>query len=218
MGKISVLTKEQKIILDGIKLDRYIQERFYFTGGSALAEYYLRHRYSEDLDFFTEKLFDHQLTLSFIGDLSKKIGFEFTSEAVAAVQMFFLEFKNGRKVKIDFNYYGYPRLKPSVLKAGLYVDNAFDIAVNKLLTINQRDDIKDFVDFYYLEPKFGVWDLIEGVRRKFGMKLDPWIYGSDFLKVEDFTFLPRMIKPLDLKTLKRFFRQKAKEVGRKAVE
>ncbi|MDR1696214.1 MAG: nucleotidyl transferase AbiEii/AbiGii toxin family protein [Endomicrobium sp.] len=25
---------------------------FYFSGGTALSEYYLRHRYSEDLDFF----------------------------------------------------------------------------------------------------------------------------------------------------------------------
>lgn len=29
------------------------QEKFYFTGGAALAEFHLRHRSSRDLDFFT---------------------------------------------------------------------------------------------------------------------------------------------------------------------
>jgi predicted nucleotidyltransferase component of viral defense system len=31
---------------------------FYLTGGTALAAYYLRHRLSEDLDFFAEKEFE----------------------------------------------------------------------------------------------------------------------------------------------------------------
>jgi len=31
------------------KLNKY----FFLTGGSALARYYLKHRYSDDLDFFT---------------------------------------------------------------------------------------------------------------------------------------------------------------------
>lgn len=32
---------------------------------------------------------------------------------------------------------------------------------------------------------------------------------------EDFDYLPKMIKPLSLDELKTFFRQKAKEIGRK---
>lgn len=131
--------------------------------------------------------------------------------------MFFLHFPEKKVVKIDFNYYPAKRLEKSVLNKGIYVDSLLDIAVNKLLTIVQRTDVKDFVDFYYLEPQFGVWDLIEGVKVKFNQKLEPYILASDFLKVEDFDFLPRMLKSISLKDLKNFFREKAKEVGKRAV-
>ena len=104
------------------------------------------------------------------------------------------------------------------LKEGVWVDSLFDIAINKLITIIQRTDIKDFVDFYFLEPKFGVWDLIEGVGVKFHQKIEPYLLASDFLKVEDFEFLPKVVRPLSLEELKVFFRKLAKKVGMRAVE
>ena len=42
--------------------------------------------------------------------------------------------------------------------------------------------------------------------------------AEDFLKVDEFDALPRMIKPLTLDELKIFFREKAKELGKIAVE
>ncbi len=41
-----------------VKIIRYfgktdLKKYFFLTGGSTLAHYYLKHRYSEDLDFFT---------------------------------------------------------------------------------------------------------------------------------------------------------------------
>ncbi len=44
------------------------------------------------------------------------------------------------------------------------------------------------------------------------------LLAEDFLKIEDFEALPRMTKPLDLDQLKTFFREKAKELGKRAVE
>ncbi len=38
--------------------DKWICEQFYLTGGTALAEFFLQHRLSEDLDFFSENDFD----------------------------------------------------------------------------------------------------------------------------------------------------------------
>src|SRR5436190_2938449 len=101
---------------------------------------------------------------------------------------------------------------------GIDVDSLIDIAVNKLLVTQQRTEVKDFVDLYFLLKKFTVWDLIEGVRIKFKVTIDPLIIGSDFLKVESFDYLPKMIKPLSLKELKRFFKEKAKDVGLKVVD
>lgn len=78
--------------------------------------------------------------------------------------------------------------------------------------------MKDFVDLYFLLETFTVWDLLEGVRMKFRTKLEPFFLSSDFLKVEEFDYLPKMIKPLSLEKLKSFFIQKAKEVGMRSVE
>lgn len=54
--------------------------------------------------------------------------------------------------------------------------------------------------------------------KKYNIELDIILLGSDFLKIEEFDYLPKMIKPLSLEELKSFFIQKAKEIGSRAVE
>ena len=218
MGKISILTKEQDIILAEIKKSPFLSTNFYFTGGTALSAFYLQHRYSEDLDFFSEKNIDTEAIFTFFQELSRQHDFTFTSEFQEVVYIFLLKFNNTETLKVDFGYYPYKQIeKPKELN-GIKTDSLTDIAVNKLLTITQRNTVKDFVDLFYLLEKFTVWELIEGVRLKFKMQLEPFILASDFLKVEDFDYLPRMIKPLTLDELKFFYRQKAKEIGKKSLE
>ncbi len=55
MASKKILSKHQKHFLDFAAKQNYIFENFYLTGGTALAAFYLRHRLSEDLDFFNEK-------------------------------------------------------------------------------------------------------------------------------------------------------------------
>lgn len=217
MGKVQILTQEQEIILDKVKQNS-VFEQFYFTGGTALSACYLHHRYSEDLDFFSEKRLDTQSLLTLIELWSKEYNFTFTSEFKEVVYSFLLTFKKENILKIDFAYYPYKNIKSHNVLNGMKVNSITDIAVNKLLTISQRTTIKDFVDLYFLLQQFSLWDLIEGLKIKFHMKLEPYILASDFLKVEDFTFLPRMIKPLTLEELKLFYRKAAQEVGRQSIE
>lgn len=217
MGKIQILTNEQQIILSEISKNPFFND-FYFTGGTALSVFYLKHRYSEDLDFFSENKFDPQKVESIINDLSKKYKFEYTSEFIEVVHIFMIKFKNQDLVKVDFAYYPYKKIGDSIIIDGIKVDSLLDIAVNKLHTVTQRTTVKDFVDLYFLLQKFGMWDLIEGVKIKFKQKIEPFILASDFLKIEDFDYLPRMIKKLSLDELKSFFRQKAKEIGKRSIK
>ncbi len=216
MGKIQILTKEQQIILAEVGRNSFFKQ-FYFTGGTALSAYYLYHRYSEDLDFFVEKIFDDRALLTIVEIWSKKYNFTFTSEFREVVYIFMLKFANNKILKVDFSYYPYKRIKESVLQDGIKIDSFTDIAVNKLLTVTQRTTIKDFVDLYFLLQKISLWDIIEGVRIKFKMELEPFVLASDFLKIEDFDYLPRMIKKVDLKTLKEFYRENAKNLGRRSI-
>lgn len=55
MVKEEILTLEQKKVLDLISKEDYLVRRFYFTGGTPLAVFYLFHRISKDLDFFSEE-------------------------------------------------------------------------------------------------------------------------------------------------------------------
>ncbi len=50
MGK-TILTPTQRQVLDILAKNSKFTS-FYLTGGTALSEYYLHHRLSEDLDFF----------------------------------------------------------------------------------------------------------------------------------------------------------------------
>lgn len=218
MGKIQLITKEQQIILDEIILNDFLRSKFYFTGGTALSSVYLQHRDSEDLDFFSSQKFDNQMIFTIMQEWANKHNFTFESRFAEVVYIFNLTFKNGTKLKVDFGYYPYQRVEKGSDIDGLDVDSELDIAVNKLLTISQRTEVKDFVDLYFLFDKFTIWDLIEGVNKKFKTGTDPFLVGSDFLKIEDFEYLPKMIKPLKLEDLKSFFGQKAKELGIRAVE
>lgn len=217
MGKIYLFTPEQKIIFDQISTSKYIRSNFYFTGGTALSYYYLHHRYSEDLDFFSEDKLDTQALLLLMQEWSHTYNFSFTQVFREVVYIFNLVFENGSELKVDFGHYPHRRVRPELSYQGLAIDSLLDIAINKLLTVNQRTKVKDFVDLYFLLKEFTLWDLIEGQRVKFRVKTDPFILSGDFLKVESFTEMPRMIKPLTLIQLQTYFRKLAVSLGKKAV-
>lgn len=217
MGKDSILTGKQRKILDEFKNDSSLSI-FYFTGGTALSEYYLQHRESEDLDFFTKEDFDPQIVLRSVNSWSKKFDFVISSEFIDPTHRYILKFKDGEQLKIDFAKYPYPSLKDSEIFDGVRVDSFYDIAVNKFLTVNQRTEVKDFVDLYYIFENFNYWELKDGVIAKFNIEIEPYLMAADFMKVESFENLPKMRKDLDLKTLKGFFIQKAEKLGKEATK
>ncbi len=219
MGKIQILTPEQKSILAGVRENKLLRKNFYFTGGTALAHFYLQHRLSEDLDFFSQQELDTEYLLAQMQNWSKKYGFTMESRFNEVVYSFNLTFSNNAKFKVDFGYYPYKLLEKGPDEEGLIIDSFKDISVNKFFTISQRTSVKDFVDLYFLlQKEFTVWDLIYGKEAKFKMETDILLLAEDFLKIEEFEALPRMTRPLDLDQLKKFFREKAKEIGKRAVE
>ena len=218
MGEESILTKEQQAILNEAAENEPIFSKFYFSGGTALSEFYLKHRESIDLDFFSSQQFDPQVPSQFLYKLSKRSGFMIKPSFVDPVYIFVLTFKNSKKLKVDFTYYPYKRLEKGEKFGNLQIDSLFDIAVNKLLLLTQRNEVKDFVDLFFLLKKYSLWDLVEGVKRKFNVEIDPLILASDLLTVEEKNYLPKMLKPLKLSYLKDFYREKARSLGKMVVE
>ncbi len=217
MGQID-LTPKQQIIFDEIEKSDFLRQNFYFTGGTALASIYLHHRLSEDLDFFSPEKFDTLAILNLITEWSQKHNFKVNSAENEVVRIFFLEFPDKEKLKVDFGYYPYKRLKKGQFVGSVKADSLLDIAVNKLQTIHQRSDVKDFVDLFFLLRKFTVWDLMEGVRIKFRIELDPYTVAADYLKAEKFEDLPKMLIPFSLEDMKDFYKEKAKKLGMSVVK
>ena len=180
---------------------------------------YLQHRKSVDLDFFSLINFDTQAVLNILNTWSKKYNFEVQAEYFEPTYICTLIFSDKEKLKLDFSYHPYKKLAPPVKYGNhILVDSLIDIAVNKLLAISQRIEAKDFVDLYYLLHKYTVWDLMEGVRVKYRITTEPYILSSDLYLAEGLELMPKMVKPLALDELKAFFRQKAKELAKTAVE
>lgn len=214
MEETAQLTTKQRLVLSKLASSEAFCQQFYFTGGTALSAFYLKHRESEDLDFFTEKDFDSRLLTTKMTDWGRELGFSFTTTGGGVVLTFWLTFNdNAEPLKVDFVRTSSRRLKKGENFEGLTVDSLTDIAVNKLFAATQRAQIKDFVDLYFLLQRFTFWDLLAGVKAKYLVELDLASTAGDFLKVNSFEYLPKMYKPLDLTVLKAFFNDKAREIG-----
>lgn len=216
MGKLN-FTSVQKLIIDEFSKEKGLTEKFYFTGGTALSVFHLHHRYSEDLDFFsTDTISDEKINL-FIEKISSLLTVNSRFTRVEDTRMFEFEKRGKLMIKIDFGFYPYPRLETGKKYQDVSIDSMLDIGANKLTTITARHEVKDYVDLYFILKKYTVWDLIYAVEKKFRRETDIIYLASDFADIEDFDYLPKMIKPLTLMELKKFFREEAKKLGRQVV-
>lgn len=188
-----------------------LREHFYLTGGTALAGFYLGHRYSEDLDFFSFEEVDPMGIDIFLKTHKVELGFDsFEYQQSMNRNLYFLKYGN-EELKIEFTYYPFPQIEKPMVEDGLHIDSALDIAVNKLFTIYQRSTARDYIDLYMLCEKKGytIKDLLEKARIKFDWHIDPLQLGTQFFKANEAADLPRMIVDLNLDQWRTFFIQEA---------
>lgn len=221
MGKVNTeitFDPVQEVIFNEFARNKNLTGKFYFTGGTALSAVYLHHRVSEDLDFFSEKEFDIQPIIEFIKHVSSVLKVEYRIIPKEVVKIFEF-YKQGKFViKVDFGFYPYQRLKTGKKVKGVNVDSVADIAANKMLTILQRREVKDFVDLFFLLKQYTIWDLLYFVKVKFNMEIDTIWLASGCLKAGSFENLPKMLVPLDMQELKAFYKDLAKQLGMKVVK
>jgi hypothetical protein len=163
------------------KIKNFIDEgEFYLAGGTAVY-YYLKHRESIDLVFFTKKNFDFR-------DF-KKI-FENFNVLSLSKDTVHLEID---EIKFSFFYYPYELLKP---------------LLKKVLAIIQRGSKRDFVDAYFImnEIKIKPQQLIEMFSKKYG-KINSLIIHKalTFFEDADKELELKMIKKVSWNEIKKFF-------------
>ncbi|MBI5619845.1 nucleotidyl transferase AbiEii/AbiGii toxin family protein [Candidatus Gottesmanbacteria bacterium] len=221
MGKdISMhFIRHQQKFLDEIIKDPYIADRFYLTGGTALAACYLNHRLSEDIDLFSTKNLEEQRIGEIVSIIAARLRLKIEYARIHDRLAYTIEFPAREKLKVDIVYYPYEPIEQSkVFYKNLLIDSIADIAVNKLMTISQRTASKDYVDLYFILKKYTVWDLMHGVAHKFHMDIEPLFLSSLFTNAELLNDLPVMKKKLTLEELKSFFLKEAKRLASTMVK
>jgi len=212
----SILTPRQRDFLRLIQQERYFTQRFYFTGGTALAEFYLQHRISEDLDFFSEKKEINPIPISqFIGAKSEILGLEkFETKRVLGLYSFFLHFKDKEVLKVDFNYYPFLRIEKGIKFGNLQINSIYDIAVDKVHTISMKPRARDFIDIYFIikEKGYILYKLLMDAKAKFDWDINPIELGSRLLEATKVSDYPRMLKKVNHNQWKRFFVEEAKKL------
>lgn len=138
-----VLTEDQKNLLIRFR-DSPLCRRFYLTGGTALSAFYLYHRFSEDLDFFSEENVGVEEVLDFVKSLPLVGAAEYERKYDRKICL--LRFSESKVIKVEFTTYPFPRFEKGQIVDGIQVDSLKDILTNKLMAVTDRRDAKDYVD------------------------------------------------------------------------
>lgn len=213
----TILTSRQKQILAMLAKDKIFSKHFYLSGGTALSEYYLHHRVSEDLDFFSEDEIDKIWLNSLAKKIKKTIGFK-KLDIEESFNRNLVYFNTPvMTIKTEFTYYPFVQIEPVVIKNGIRVDSLTDIAVNKFFTVYQKPTARHFIDLYLIltEKKY-TWDQLEKLARiKFETDIDPIQLGSQLIKSKIVKDMPKMIKKLSNVQWRSYFIEQASRLKSK---
>ncbi|PSR06126.1 MAG: hypothetical protein BRD49_02100 [Bacteroidetes bacterium SW_10_40_5] len=123
----------------------------YLTGGTALANYFLHHRYSDDLDlFFNDDPSFKKATQTMIRLLNKKFSLDQDQRIIADsfVRVWILE--DMGNLKVEFVNDVVARWDQPLMVGEIAVDNPANILANKLTAIPGREEPKDVFDIVCL--------------------------------------------------------------------
>ncbi len=186
-GKLKIASEEErKLFCERIyplqdKILRAISEDYgsliFLSGGTALSRFYLHHRLSEDIDLFTklpEKISSIARRIAFLLEKNGlKVELEYASPSFARLWI------ENLKVEIitEFNHLG----RTIRVKEGFFIDNLANIGVNKITAFEDRAEMKDLIDLYFLSRKLR----LERLLKLADMKREPVPYG-ELLSINQF--------------------------------
>jgi hypothetical protein len=201
--QLDILTPLQRQVLDAVFAEEAFARVFYLTGGTALAAFYLFHRYSDDLDFFTNEP-QLEVVWPLVQALQPRLGWMVESRTPHHIR---LRFAEGLRVDVVQDVpvrFGLPQ------RHGAWVvDGLENITVNKITAIQGRLEVKDYVDLYVLlkdRPADAIFEGLTKAKQK-DTSIDPFVWSRVIGDVDTFRLLPRMIVPVTLDELVAFYRQ-----------
>lgn len=211
-----VLTPLQAAFLD-VFFQQPAGQDFFLTGGTALAEFYLHHRYSQDVDLFTlnEETFD--LVSASIPGIAAYLRAEFTEQVrTLTFRQVFIRVAGQADLKIDFVRDVGPQFGEHQRFDNIIVDSEFNIAVNKVTALFGRAAMKDFVDLYFLLKQEYDLDQLIALAKEKDPGFSEFYFANMLRHHQRVTSLPQLLKPLTLEEFHAFFEALARQVMLKA--
>lgn len=205
-GTLTPLQKEFMEILAGLP----DKDQFYLAGGTALSEYYLGHRLSFDLDYFTgtDNLV---LPLSYqIETACRKIGLSLKVVRRFSTFVELLVERGSESLKVDLAFDSPYRLESPVLSSeGIYINDYSDLRVDKLLAYFGRAEPRDAVDLYFILQKDSMEPLLEQAVQK-DTGFDQYWFAIALNRCENFPdelerWPVKMLRSFDPRVLKQTF-------------
>lgn len=206
MGK-TILTPAQSHFLQLAAKEKEINRAFYLAGGTALSEFYLKHRLSEDLDFFSLEELNEKEIDSFIKKAAKSLQSKILKETKSGFLIYYLKISKEKSLKVDFVYQPFKQLESGKKYHDLEIASIWDITVDKLYTIFHRLIARDFIDLYFgiQETGCSIEQLITALEEKYEMNFEEISLISRFPAVKDVSDYPKMLVPFDKKKMEEFY-------------
>lgn len=207
-----ILTEKQELLIS--HLPEEIHANFYLTGGTALSAFYLGHRLSEDMDFFTDGE-DRMAPIEFLTGIIRSLPsldiLHF--ERLFDRRIFLATFKDNQILKVEFTSYPFRSLEDRLKVGKLNVDSLLNIVTGKLLAMADRFDPKDFVDLFFVLKKknLKLQNLVKITEKRFDIKGLDFVIPERLLLADKMTQrdLPAMVKKMDLDEMKGYYLEEA---------
>lgn len=180
-----ILSSVQELILQKLS-ESSLRDRFYWTGGTLLSHYYLHHRNSFDLDFFTDKPFFHEDLGGFLELVRTSLKRHTIEESKIYDRWEFTLKTTQPPIRFEFVHYNHEkkRIAPLTHYKNILIDSLPDMAANKVMAYIDRNQPKDLLDIYALltQKKFTVVELLNLVEQKFGTRFAEFLFWSESTK------------------------------------
>lgn len=120
---------------------------------------------------------------------------------------YILQYEDEDKLKVDFNYYPFPRIEKGKSINSLSIDSIHDIAANKVHTLFMNPRSRDYIDLFCIlnQKGFTLNQLIMDAKAKFDWHIDKINLASQFLGASDIEDFPKMLIPFDKSEMISFF-------------
>jgi len=202
-------------------------KNFYWTGGTLLSYFYLSHRFSEDLDFFSDDIFQNEQWQNFMNELKNNVKAERITETLQMNRRIYNIERGKENVKLEFVYFPFPAIekRAEIKEFNVKADSLQDIMVNKTQSVYHRNEPKDAYDLYWYlikKSKYDLAQLVKLVEKKFGIAIEPMLLMA---KINELSDNLKIIKPFlkdyneNLsKEVKKFFQKEFNRLAKKKIK